>query len=349
MKFSLVTAVALILSLSSCEPGCTKSSETPAPSSPKEGPPPQASASGRVGPVVDENYAFEIILKYEKFGPKVPGTPAHTQAGDWIVQELRGMGLTVHEQKTTTVTWDKKTIPVRNIIAQINPEAKTRYLLSAHWDNRPWADEDPKKENRNKPVPGVNDGGSGVAVLMSIAQAVSKEWFSLGSPYAKSSEKINPPFGIDFMFWDAEDWGNPRLEENTYCLGTQIWAKNPVPAGYSAKFGINYDMVGRIGSIFPMESYSLQKAPQVLQGLRDAAKVLGYQDMFPESQIGRIVDDHYFVTEGTGIPVVDLIFMDPYGRFPPEWHTVDDTSKVISRDVLKAVAQTTIQLLWSQK
>jgi glutaminyl-peptide cyclotransferase len=337
-------ALSVTLSLSACQPGCNMPDKNPTtPPTPESGAanaatvasPAAASPAARVGPNVDENYAYDLILQYEKFGPKIPGTPAHQKAGDWLVKELKSLGLTVHEQKGTAVTFDKKKIPIRNVIAQINPAAKTRYLLSAHWDNRPFADQDSAK-NAKKPVPGVNDGGSGVAVLLSIAKAVS-------------SDKKQPEFGIDFAFWDAEDWGNPHGEANTYCLGSQLWAKNPVPAGYTAKFGINYDMVGRIGSLFPGEGYSIHKAAHVVKGLREAAAVVGAQELFPDYSVGKITDDHVFVMEGTGIPMADLIYMDPDGRFPPEWHTIDDTSKVISRDVLKGVAQTTVQLLFSQK
>jgi glutaminyl-peptide cyclotransferase len=303
-----------------------------------------------VGPKIDGDFAFEKIKEYEKFGPKVPGSTAHIKAGDWIVSELKKIGggiFVIHEQKTTAKTFDGKKIPVRNIIAQINPGATRRYLLSAHWDNRPFADQDSGAKSK-KPVPGVNDGGSGVAVLMAIAHAVHQEWYSLGSEYAKSSEKKDPPFGIDLAFWDAEDWGNPRGAPETYCLGSQYWAKNLVPTGYRAEFGINFDMVGRVGSLFPIEGHSARKAPKVVAAIQEAATTLGHQDLFPGYEVGPITDDHYFVMEGSGIPMADIIYMDPDGRFPPEWHTTDDTSDVISRDVLRAVAQVAIQVIWSR-
>lgn len=307
-------AAALILSSSGCNFSCD--------------PKPKAKT-----PVFDENYAFDSILKYEKFGPKVPGTNAHVKAGDWLVSELKSFGAVVHEQKTTAITFDKKSIPVRNIIAQFNPDAKTRYLLSAHWDNRPFADEDSNPKYRKQPVPGVNDGGSGVVVLLAIAKALQ-------------GQKLDS-FGIDLAFLDAEDWGIPSIEES-YCLGTQYWAKTPVPANYQAKFGINYDMVGRIGSVFPIERYSYEKGAAVYDKLHAAAEKLGYQDFFPKYKIGPIVDDHVYLMQGRGFPVIDLIYMTPEGRFPPEWHTHDDTSEYISRDVLKVVGQTTLQALFSE-
>ena len=317
------------LMLTACDFAC--SSSTPTKTESAQAP----VAPAKVGISFDENYAYDAIIKYEKFGPKVPGNAAHKKTGDWIVAELKNFGATVLEQKSTATTFDGKTIPVRNIIAQTNPTATQRYLLSAHWDNRPFADQDVK--DRTKPILGTNDGGSGVVVLLGIAKALQGQNLSVEGN----------PIGIDFAFWDAEDWGNPKSEEG-WCIGSKYWAAHPVPENYHAEFGINYDMVGRIGSVFPIEPYSFRKGPEVLRKLHEAAKVLGYQDYFPNYTVGQIIDDHYYVTEGRGFPMVDLIYMTPSGMFPPEWHTHHDTSEVISRDVLKAVAQTSIQALFTK-
>jgi glutaminyl-peptide cyclotransferase len=285
-------------------------------------------------PTFDADYAYQMIEKYEKFGPKVPGTAEHQKAGDWLLTELQALTPTVHEQKASATTFDQKKIPIRNLIAQFNPNAKKRYLLSAHWDNRPFADQDPKFYK--KAVPGVNDGGSGVVVLLTIGKA-------LQPLFAKGDLS----FGVDLALWDSEDWGTPSIPDS-YCLGSQYFGKNPIPANYRAEFGINFDMVGRKGSIFPIDIYSEQKAPLVMKGFRSAATKLGYGAYFPESRIGPIVDDHYFISEALNIPMIDIIYMTPEGRFAPEWHTVQDTSEHISRDVLKVVGQTTLQLLFSQ-
>lgn len=306
-------AVCILFSLSACDFSCK-----------------QKSAAKPSIPVFNADYAFEKIIQYEKFGPKVPNTSEHKKAGDWIVTEMKSFGLEVREQIGTATTIDGKSIQIRNIIASHRPELKKRVLLSAHWDNRPIADQDTR--NRNKPILGVNDGGSGVAVLMGIARAIHEQ---------KPAGEV----GVDFAFWDAEDLGMPSNAES-YCLGSQFWAKNPVPENYKAEFGINFDMVGRIGSVFPIENYSLEHAGKIIIKLREAARKTGYADYFPDYRVGPIVDDHYFVNKGLGIPMVDLIYMTPEGRFPPEWHTHQDTSEYISRDVLKAVAQTTLQVIF---
>jgi Zn-dependent M28 family amino/carboxypeptidase len=315
MKYPLLS-IAFCLTLSACDFSCAG----------------KKTLSGTPLPHFDENLAYSQILAYEKFGPKVPGTDASVKAGDWILAELKNAGITGIEQKTTAVTFDKHTIPVRNIIGQFNPAAKTRYLLSAHWDNRPFSDEDPDPKFKMKPVPGVNDGGSGVVVLLGIAKALQGKTVD---------------FGVDFLFLDAEDWGTPYNEES-YCLGTQYWAAHPIPENYHARFGINYDMVGRIGAIFPAETYSAQRAPEVMNKLREAAKKLGYAELFPNLRVGPVVDDHIYLMQ-RGFPVYDLIQMTPDGRFPPEWHKHSDTSEFISRDVLKAVGRTTLQVFWDDQ
>ncbi len=283
-------------------------------------------------PRFDENYAYEQILRYEKLGPQIPGSPGSEKTAAMIKAELTQSGALVLEQKTTAKTFDGKTIPVLNLMAQYNPSAQDRILLSAHWDTRPFSDEDPNPKMKHLPVPGVNDGGSGVVVLLGIAKAL----------------KLAPPtLGVDLLFLDAEDWGNPSKEES-YCLGTQYWAKNPIPEKYTARFGINFDMVGRTGAVFPIESYSAQRAPEVIQKVRSAAHQLGYDDFFPNFRVGFVTDDHVYLMNGRGFPVMDLIHMTEQGRFPPEWHTHLDTSEFISRDVLKVVGQTTLQVLWNE-
>ncbi len=284
-------------------------------------------------PVFDENAAFDQILTYEKLGPAVPGSKESTATGDWITSTLKAAGAEVHEQKTSAKTHDGHQIPIRNLIGRVNPGAKTRFMLSAHWDARPHADQETDPKLRKLPVPAVNDGGSGVVVLLGIAKALQGREL---------------PFGVDFLFLDAEDWGTPSIPKS-YCLGTQHFAANPIPQGYKPKFGINFDMVGRIGATFPAEIYSIQRAGAVIERIQKAAHKLGFQDYFPKSFIGPVVDDHIYLSDGLGVPVVDLIHMTEEGRFPPEWHTRKDTSEFISRTTLKVVGQTVIQVLWDEE
>lgn len=284
-------------------------------------------------PVFNADAAYQFVLDYEKRGPAVPGTKESAATGDWIVASLKAQGLSVLEQKGSLPGWDGKPVPIRNLLGRFQPEAKKRYLLSAHWDARPFADQDPRPADRKKPVPAANDGGSGVAVLLGIAQAL---------------RGTEASFGVDFLFVDAEDSGQSH-SASSYCLGSQFFAKQAYPSKSLPAFGINFDMVGRIGATFPIEAYSARSAGSVLKKIHSAAEKAGTQDLFSKSVVGPIVDDHVFLSEGLGVPLVDLIHMTDEGRFPPEWHTRSDTSEWISRTTLRGVGQTVLQTLWDEE
>jgi acetylornithine deacetylase/succinyl-diaminopimelate desuccinylase-like protein len=284
-------------------------------------------------PAFDADRAYELILAYEKLGPKPAGSEALARTTAWIRQELESSGAKVQVQEVKVKPPVGPEVTARNVIGQFDPEKKERVLLSAHYDTRPFADEESDPKKQKQAVPGVNDGGSGTALLLELARAL------------KTSR---PKVGVDLLFLDAEDAGLPHAADS-YCLGTQAWAKNPVPSGYRARFGINFDMVGRIGATFPVEGHSASRAASVVAKVHTAAKELGLSDYFPAQRGGFVIDDHVYLMEGLGIPVMDIIHLSPEGRFPPEWHTLRDTSEFISRDTLKAVGQVTLQVLWAEE
>jgi glutaminyl-peptide cyclotransferase len=282
---------------------------------------------GEALPKHDNEYLMNLIKTYEKFGPKVPGSPAHKKAGDWIVAELTKLKLSVKEQKAEILGPDGKKIPMRNIIAQYNPKARKRYLMSAHWDNRPWADQD--TVDKDKPILGVNDGGSGVAVLLAVAKQIS--FF-----------KDDKNFGVDFIFFDDEDLGNDK-DLKSFCLGTQYWVSHVWPENYVARLAFNYDMVGRKDSIFPEDIVSATSGEKSRAALVKSAKELGFEKYFPNKKVGGILDDHVFISR-LYFPVADVIGMTAEGKFVPEWHTHKDTSDVISVDVLNVIIDVTLNM-----
>ncbi len=144
-------------------------------------------------------------------------------------------------------------LKARNIIGSYKPESKKRIALFAHWDTRPWADNDADEKNHNTPILGANDGASGVGALLEIARLVNQQ---------------QPELGIDIILLDAEDYGAPQFytgqhKEEFWCLGSQYWARNPHVQGYNARFGILLDMVGGEGSVFMKEGYSEEFAPDI--------------------------------------------------------------------------------------
>jgi len=281
----------------------------------------------------DGAYAVQLVKAQTDFGPRVPGTSAHKKCGDWLVQEFKKSGADVIENTGSAETFDGKKIPVRNIIARFLKDNKERMILSAHWDTRPFTDQDPNPAVQNNPGPGANDGGSGVAVLLEVARNLKLK---------------APKIGVDLILWDAEDWGGGGSNDS-YCLGTQMWAKKPHVLGYTARFGVNLDMVGGAGAIFPAEYYSASQAYPVLEKLYQAAAVAKASAYFVRTPAGSIVDDHYYVMQGTGIKMADVIHLQKNGGFYEYWHTQQDTADKISKDTLEAVGKTMLALIEAEK
>jgi Zn-dependent M28 family amino/carboxypeptidase len=271
-------------------------------------------------PAFSADTAFAFIKKQLDFGFRVPGTPAHKQCADWLFETLKSYCDTVYYQKSQARTADGKTIPVYNVVGSFKPKSQQRMLLGSHWDSRPWGDND--KERMDQPIPAANDGASGVAVLLELA---------------RNLKTTPPPSGVDIIFFDAEDMGKSEVE-NSFCLGSQLWAKTPHTPGYKAQFGILLDMVGGKDAQFYHEAYSAEKAGWVLSHVWALAAELGEGARFVNQRIGGITDDHVYVTEGSGIPMIDIIQYDPNGNgFASYWHTHNDNLESVDKNTLKSV------------
>ncbi len=265
--------------------------------------------------------AYRYVARQVEFGPRVPNTEAHRQAGDWLAAELRRHGAEVIEQPLTLKAFDGTTLKARNILGRYNPEAPERILLLAHWDCRPWADEDEDEANRKKPVDGANDGASGVGVLLEIARQLGMQ---------------SPSKGVDILFTDAEDWGSDG-DEDSWALGTQEFAANPPVKGYAPKEAILLDMVGGRNATFAKEYFSEKAAPGLNAALWRIASELGYSSIFVNEPGTAVNDDHISLIE-SGIPTIDIIeFNRANGGFNPRWHTASDNMDGISAETLGAV------------
>ncbi len=297
-----------------------------------------------VGPSFNADSAYAFCAKQCDFGPRTMNSEAHDKCGEWIMAKFRQYGYSVTPQKATLNGYDGTPLKSTNIIASYRPELTERVLLCAHWDSRPWADNDPDSTNWHKPVMGANDGASGIAVMLEIARLL-----------AADTTKLN--VGVDFVCFDAEDWGIPRWSDATdngdsWALGAQYWASNPHKAGYKARFGILLDMVGGQGSQFWREGMSMQYAPDVVKKVWAAAQVVGVGSYFVDQDGGYITDDHIPVNEKAKIPTIDIVAYYPdcaQSNFGPTWHTVSDTMENIDKSTLSAVGQTVIQVLYSEK
>lgn len=275
--------------------------------------------------------AYKLVKTQCDFGPRVPGTPAHSKCAEWLEQELNSCCDTVIVQEAQVKTFDGKTLDIKNLVGCINPSNDDRILLLAHWDCRPWADNDPDPSKQNEPVMGANDGASGVGVLLELAHIMHEK---------------KPGIGVDILLVDAEDWGATDVEES-WALGTQYWTKHPHVAGYSPRFGILLDMVGARGAKFSKEIMSLQYASEVVNEVWTTAQKSGYSNYFSNEAGGAITDDHVQVNKA-GIKCIDIIDMrmDSETGFFAGWHTTSDNMQWIDTGVLKAVGQTVANVIY---
>lgn len=288
----------------------------------------------------DADSAYAFCAKQCDFGPRTMNSEAHELCGQWIVEKFRSYGMEVTEQRATLMGFDDTPLQGNNIIAHYQPQLSNRILLCAHWDSRPWADNDPDPANHTKPVMAANDGASGVAVMLEVARVLCADTCRL-------------PIGIDFVCFDAEDWGTEDVSES-WALGAQYWSETfkQQPSAAKPRYGILLDMVGGFGARFYQERLSLHYAPQVVERVWKSASIAGYSSFFPQEKGGGITDDHGPVNEVAGIPCIDII---PYypdcaeSSFGPTWHTINDDMQHIDRGTLKAVGQTLIQVLYTEK
>ena len=326
-----------------------------------------------VGPAFCADSAFAFCEAQCEFGPRTMNSQAHEDCGAWIMEKFKSYGMSVTPQKALLKGYDGTMLRATNIIASYRPDLTDRILICAHWDSRPWADNDPDESNWHKPVLAANDGASGVAVMLELARLISSP--KLGEAGRGLNERqtaadsvsdgnhnsqlsiLNSQLGIDFLCFDAEDWGFPQWEEtndpgDTWALGAQYWAANPHVDGYKARYGILLDMVGGQGAQFYQEQQSLRYARSIVDKVWRASQVVGFGSFFPTREGVGITDDHLPVNRVAKIPCIDIIPYYPdcaQSSFGPTWHTVNDDMAHIDRNTLQAVGQTLVQVLWSEK
>lgn len=286
----------------------------------------------------DSAYAF--VDRQVAFGPRVPGSEGHKICGDYLISKLASYNPdTIMVQEATVTAFNGDRLPVRNILARFNSLALNKILLVAHWDTRPWADNDPKVENRQTPVPGANDGGSGVGVLLEIARNLAIK---------------APECGVDILLTDAEDYGGGKGfadYDDSWCLGTQYFVKHsPYSTVDRPSFGILLDMVGGHNARFHREFFSNRDARPVTAKVWAEAQALGYEDTFINKEGTSVIDDHVFLNRA-GIPTTDIIesMNVTTGSFPATWHTVDDNMQHISRHTLDKVGKTVLNIVYKEK
>ena len=275
----------------------------------------------------DADSAYHFLNRQTDFGPRNPGSPAHRECLKFLQSELEKSSAQVSLQPFMHYDVRKGiSLTMTNIIGSFRPVNTSRIILCAHWDTRPMADKD-SPEHADTPILGANDGASGVAVLLELARQFKK------SP---------PPVGVDLVFFDGEDYGTEGDLDN-YCLGSRYFVDNNQK--YFPRFAILLDMIGDAQLDIPIEGYSQQYAPKVVQRIWDAAATLGVNQFYPYVK-HYIFDDHVILNEG-GIPAIDIIDFEYPDENHGYWHTLEDTPDKCSPASLKAVGDVLIEVIYN--
>ncbi len=269
--------------------------------------------------------ALRYVETQVGFGPRVPGTEGHRRMAAWLDSLSHARADSVVIQDWVNVTAKGVKVPLHNVMMRFNPAAPERILYLAHWDTRPTAEQSVRAEDKKTPIPGANDGGSGVAVLLGVADALKK------SP---------PSLGVDLLFVDGEDYGS--FEDSTETLlGARYYAKNQV--GPKPLFAVLFDMIGDRDLQIYQEGNSLLGAPEVVERVWEAAKIAGYEKVFIAAPKHTLIDDHMPLQQA-GIRAIDLIDFD-YGSNNSLWHTIDDTPDKLSAQSLQAVGDVAMAVI----
>lgn len=296
-------------------------------------------------PPFSADTAMQYIITQCDFGPRVPATAAHDACAEWIAAQFAAHGASVINHSTSVTGYDGTALPCRNIMARVNADATARILITAHYDSRAWADNDPDEARHRDPVPAANDGASGIAVMLELARVMQDSL---------------PAIGVDFVCFDVEDQGHPQWaddydeeadEAGFWCLGSRAWAEEAFNRGYTARFAINLDMVGGRGARFCQESYSRRYAASIVDLVWRTAAAQGHGDLFPATVGGYVMDDHVPVMQLARIPAIDIIpnVDGQRSSFGDTWHTLADTPDAIDPDVLAAVGETLLNVVYSLK
>ena len=270
----------------------------------------------------DSASAFRYIESQVAFGPRVPGTVAHARAAAWLDSLLRRRTDSLVVQRWTHVTSMGDSLPLTNFVARFTPAAQTRLLFLAHWDSRPTAD-GPASPDSTKPVPGANDGGSGVAVLLGVADVL---------------HRAAPTIGVDLLFVDGEDYGDFTKTPEDVLIGSRYYAAHQ-PAGPQPLYAVLFDLVADKDLQIYQEGNSLVGAPEVVQLVWDTARELGYAGSFIDSPKHTLIDDHLELQKA-GIRAIDVVDFDY-----PSWHTVGDTMDKVSPASLQIVGDVAVALV----
>ena len=282
-------------------------------------------------PHFDGNRSMQLLEKQCEFGPRFPESNGHKLMKNFMKQFLQPISDSLYVMnEQISHPYKRHYITLTNYLARFNLKATYRIMIMAHWDTREVADQDLNIMNRNMPILGANDGASGVSVLLTLAEILSK------------TKLLN--IGVDLLFVDGEDMGHSG-DPDKFGLGTQAFAKHvPEPR---PQFAICVDMVADQDQHFPIEQFSLKQAPELVQSIWSLAQELGYTQF--ENRMGKaIMDDHYYLYKYAKIPAIDIIDFEYPNKDVNYWHTLQDIPQNCSAKSLEAVGSVITHFIYSQ-
>jgi len=277
--------------------------------------------AGCGGREFDQDRAFGHLTDQVAMGPRVPGTEGHRRALEYFRKHLeeRADRVYTHEARLPSPL-DGAPMDLKTVVAVFRPDRSVRVLFGAHWDTRAVADQDPDEARRGDPVPGANDGASGVAVLLELATALAE---------------IPPKIGVDLVLFDGEDQGRSQ-EAETFALGSARFVEDH--RDYRPAFMVNLDMVGRRGLRIPREPHSVLGAARLVERIWTVGREIGCT-VLVDSLGPPVFDDHVAFLRA-GIPAVDLIDLSD-----PNWHTTADRPDACSPESLGEVGRLVLAVL----
>ena len=281
-------------------------------------------------PNFDKGNAFRYLVEQCEFGPRNPGSNGYKQCLDYLQKTLSGFADTILLQPFVLDDLvNENSYDLTNIIARFKVDDPQQLLIGAHWDTRPWADEDPDTEKRNNPIIGANDGASGVAVILELARILN------ASP---------PPIGITLVLFDGEDMGSPGTPKS-YAQGSLAFAKDlPIEKPDEA---IILDMIGDAELHIPIERNSYRQNRQLVKKLWSMAEELSL-DAFESRIVYTLYDDHVPLWVEAKIPAIDIIDFNYPNSYTNYWHTTQDLPENCSAESLGQVGTLLVHYIYGR-
>jgi glutaminyl-peptide cyclotransferase len=276
---------------------------------------------------IDGVRAYDYLKQICALGPRPAGSAANTEQRKLVAEHFKKTGAVVREQPFSAQDpLSGAPVAMVNLIGSWFPDRTDRVVIGAHYDTRPYPDREPDPRKRHAPFLGANDGASGVALLMEMANHMSE---------------THTPWGVDLVLFDGEELVYDQTGD--YFLGSKEFgrvyqADRRAGTGGAGKtqmryvWGIVLDMVGDRNLTIDQEGYSLTLAPALVRDVWSVAQKLKAKGF--RNRAGQSVSDDHLPLNDAGIPTIDIIdFEYKY------WHTAGDLPEQCSAASLAEVGR----------